>query len=267
MKKLHLLIPVALADNTPVALGHVGRSPTHIQVVNAHKPVLHVGASTHFLRGTQQHPHLTGTHLCKQLLLFGLCVGVVDKGDKMSPKEKKELSDEEKESKSMRKQIQEKLIKFATRILVFMYLTDYWELSLKDVITQLEPGLFKKITGRDVKDFELLVSLNVFNGFLMNDAIYKFKRYEDSSLSYTGIGKHEGEDIGGRDTVIKLQEYERLFFNQQVTTEAPAQAADDIPENPFAFAADTEEGEEETPPVPAPKKTAPAPSPRPQTSS
>ena len=74
-----------------------------------------------------------------------------------------ELSDEEKEYKSMRKKIQEKLIKFATRVPVFMYLTDYRERSLKDVITQLEPGLFKKVTGLDVKDFELLCSLGVFN--------------------------------------------------------------------------------------------------------
>jgi len=182
-----------------------------------------------------------------------------DKGDKMSPKEKKELTDEEKEYKSMRKKIQEKLIKFATRIPVFVYLTDYRERSLKDVITQLEPGLFKKVTGLDVKDFELLVSLNVFNGSLMNDAIYKFKRYEDSSLSYTGIDKHEGENIGGWDTVIKRQEYERLFFNQQDTMEAPAQAENDIPENPFAFVADTEEDEKETPPVPVPQPQTPRP--------
>jgi len=71
------------------------------------------------------------------------------------------LSDEEKEFKSLRKQIQEKLIKFATRIPVFMYLTDYRERSLKDIITQLEQGLFKKVTGLDVSDFELLVSLGV----------------------------------------------------------------------------------------------------------
>lgn len=44
----------------------------------------------------------------------------------------------------------------------FMYLTDYRERSLKDVITQLEPGLFKKVTGLDVKDFELLVSLGLY---------------------------------------------------------------------------------------------------------
>ena len=140
--------------------------------------------------------------------------------EKMTPKEKKEISEEEKEYKSLRKQIQEKLIKFATRIPIFMYLTDYRERSLRDVITQLEPGLFKKVTGLNVKDFELLCSLGVFNASLMNDAIFKFKRYEDSSLTYTGIDKHEGKDIGGWDTVIKREEYDRLFYNQQATMES-----------------------------------------------
>lgn len=142
--------------------------------------------------------------------------------EKLTPKERKELSEEEKEYKSMRKQIQEKLIKFATRIPVFMYLTDYRERTLKDVITQLEPGLFKKVTGLDVPDFEMLCTLGVFNASLMNDAIFKFKRYEDSSLSYTGIDKHEGMDVGGWDTVLKQKEYEQLFYNQQATMEAPA---------------------------------------------
>ena len=124
--------------------------------------------------------------------------------------EKKELTKEEKEYKSLRKKIQEKLIKFATRIPVFMYLTDYREKSLKDVITQLEPGLFKKVTGLTVEDFELLVSLDVFNSALMNDAVYKFKRYEDASLEYVGINKHEGENIGGYDTVITAEEYKTM---------------------------------------------------------
>ena len=127
-----------------------------------------------------------------------------ENGDKpLSPQEKKELTEEEKKYKSMRKQIQEKLIKFASRIPVFMYLTDYREHSLKDVITKLEPELFKKVTGLNIGDFELLVSLNVFNSALMNDAVYKFKRYEDSSLSYSGINRHEKEArIGLYDTVI-----------------------------------------------------------------
>ena len=139
----------------------------------------------------------------------------------LTPKQKKELSDEEKEYKSKRKQIQEKLIKFATRIPVFMYLTDYRERCLKDVITQLEPGLFKKVTGLSVKDFELLVSLGVFNDSLMNDAVYKFKRHEDASLSYTGINRHEGEDRGGWDTVLSDADYNKMFTLQQASMEAP----------------------------------------------
>jgi hypothetical protein len=136
-------------------------------------------------------------------------------GKPVTPKQKKQLTDEEKEYKSKRKLIQEKLIKFATRIPIFMYLTDYREYSLKDVITQIEPGLFKRVTGLNVNDFELLVSLGVFNGPLMNDAVYKFKRYEDSSLSYTGINKHEGENVGGFDTVINENEYKVLYGKQQ----------------------------------------------------
>lgn len=135
---------------------------------------------------------------------------------KLTAKEKKELSEEEKEYKGIRKQIQEKLIKFATRVPVFMYLTDYRERSLKDVITQLEPSLFNKVTGLSVKDFELLVSLGVFNSGLMNDAVYKFKRYEDASLAYTGINKHEGENIGLYDTVISAKDYNQTFENSSV---------------------------------------------------
>ena len=132
-----------------------------------------------------------------------------------NPKEKKEISEEEKEMKSKRKQIQEKLIKFATRIPVFMYLTDYRERCLKDVITQLEPGLFKKVTGLSVEDFNMLCSIGVFNAPLMNDAIFKFKRYEDASLTYTGIDKHANDEVGGWDTTIRKSQYEKLFYNQQ----------------------------------------------------
>ena len=128
----------------------------------------------------------------------------------LTKEEKKELTQAEKEYKSLRKQIQEKLIKFATRIPIFMYLTDYREKTLKDVITQLEPSLFKKVTGLSVEDFELLVSLNVFNSALMNDAVYKFKRYEDASLVYLGISKHKEEEIGLYDTVISKNDYDAI---------------------------------------------------------
>ena len=134
----------------------------------------------------------------------------------LTKKEKKQLTEDEKEMKSKRKMIQEKLIKFATRIPVFMYLTDFREQTLKDVITQFEPGLFQRVTGLDVKDFELLVSLNVFNSALMNDAVFKFKRYEDSSLNYTGIDNSMKDDsIGGYDTVISRNEYEDIYFKNE----------------------------------------------------
>jgi hypothetical protein len=128
------------------------------------------------------------------------------KDGELSKAEKKELTDEEKEYKNKRKQIQEKLIKFATRIPAFMYLTDYRENKLIDVITKIEPELFLTVTGLTVEDFNLLVRLRVFNTERMNEAVFAFRRYEDSSLRYTGIESHEGlTHIGGYDTVIAVE--------------------------------------------------------------
>jgi hypothetical protein len=84
-----------------------------------------------------------------------------------------------------------------------MYLTDFRENKLKDVITKLEPDLFMTVTGLTVQDFNLLVSLNVFNSTHMDQAVFAFRRYEDASLSYTGIESHEGlRFIGLYDTVV-----------------------------------------------------------------
>jgi hypothetical protein len=126
-------------------------------------------------------------------------------------KEKEELSKEEKEAKSLRKDIQDKLIKFATRIPIFMYLTDFREACLQDVITQLEPELFKRVTGLSIKDFELLASIGVFNESLMNDAIFKFRRYENASLDYTGINRHEGEKVGGWNTIVSNEDLDAIY--------------------------------------------------------
>lgn len=121
----------------------------------------------------------------------------------LSTREKKQLTDEEKEYKSKRKLVQEKLIKFATRIPAFMYLTDFRENTLQDIITKLEPDLFLAVTGLTVKDFHLLVRLRVFNTEQMNQAVFAFRRYEDASLSYTGIESHEGlTHYGLYDTVV-----------------------------------------------------------------
>ncbi|MHB1301416.1 MAG: DEAD/DEAH box helicase family protein [Burkholderiales bacterium] len=125
------------------------------------------------------------------------------KEGKLSEKQKKQLTEEEKEYKSKRKLVQDKLIKFATRIPAFMYLTDFRENTLQDVITKLEPELFLAVTGLTVKDFYLLVRLRVFNTEQMNQAVFAFRRYEDASLSYTGIESHEGLiHYGLYDTVV-----------------------------------------------------------------
>jgi len=121
----------------------------------------------------------------------------------LTAKQKAQLTEEEKEYKSKRKLVQEKLIKFATRIPAFMYLTDFRENTLQDVITKLEPELFLAVTGLTVKDFYLLVRLRVFNTEQMNQAVFAFRRYEDASLRYTGIESHEGLTYYGLyDTVV-----------------------------------------------------------------
>jgi hypothetical protein len=121
----------------------------------------------------------------------------------LTEKQQKQLTEEEKEYKSLRKKVQEKLIKFATRIPAFMYLTDFRENTLQDVITKLEPDLFLAVTGLTVKDFHLLVRLRVFNTEQMNQAVFAFRRYEDASLRYTGIESHEGlTHYGLYDTVV-----------------------------------------------------------------
>ena len=129
-----------------------------------------------------------------------------EKGDRLTDKKNRELTAVEKEYKSKRKQIQDKLRKFATRIPAFMYLTDFRENTLHDVITKIEPELFKTVTGLTVKDFDLLVSLGVFNATHMNQAVFAFRRYEDSSLAYTGIDSHPKlRHYGLYDTVVAVE--------------------------------------------------------------
>ncbi|MCC7087461.1 MAG: GIY-YIG nuclease family protein [Pirellulales bacterium] len=135
---------------------------------------------------------------------------IADDGE-LSEKEQRKLTEAERERKSLRKQVQEKLIKFAARIPVFMYLTDYREQRLKDVITKIEPKLFKRVTGLTTEDFERLVSLGVFNSALMNDAVWKFRRYEDSSLRYMGISRHKGLDVGLFDTALTEEDFQATF--------------------------------------------------------
>ncbi|MCW5935756.1 MAG: hypothetical protein KIT11_00420 [Fimbriimonadaceae bacterium] len=128
------------------------------------------------------------------------------KNGELTDGDQRQLLEEERELKSKRKRVQEKLIKFATRIPAFMYLTDYRENTLQDVILRIEPELFIAVTGLSIQDFHLLVQLKVFNTEQMNQAVFAFRRYEDSSLRYTGLESHEGlSQYGGWDTVIAVE--------------------------------------------------------------
>lgn len=87
-----------------------------------------------------------------------------------------------------------------------MYLTDYREESLEDVIRKLEPSLFKRVTGLDIDDFDLLLRIGVFNKAQMNDAILKFRRYEDTSLAYTGVNRHASDTrVGVMDSTVPIE--------------------------------------------------------------
>ena len=88
-----------------------------------------------------------------------------------------------------------------------MYLTDHREQTLYDVITEVEPKLFRRVTSLTVENFELLISLKLFNSPLMNSAILSFKRYENDSLNYKGYRRHIPKKIGLYDTVISTEEF------------------------------------------------------------
>jgi hypothetical protein len=124
----------------------------------------------------------------------------------------KELQEKQKESQGFKKKLREKLLKFITRIPVFMYLTDFREETLMDVIRNLEPELFRKVTGLTVDDFDRLCDVGVFNSSNINAAVFAFKRFEDYSLTYAG-GRVLSEDdwIGGFDSQVQRSELDEVL--------------------------------------------------------
>jgi len=113
---------------------------------------------------------------------------------------KEKLNEGEKKTKDeaakKRQGIKEKLQRFLTRIPAFMYLTDDREKTIYDIITQVEPKLFEKTTSLSLKDFERLVRAGVFNDSKMNDAVWKFRSFEEPSLSYSHMNTAT-QSVGG----------------------------------------------------------------------
>lgn len=119
-------------------------------------------------------------------------------GKKKATKEK--LSEDEKTQKKeavdKRATLREKLRRFLTRVPAFMYLTDDREKSVKDVISQLEPGLFEKVTGLKIEQFGQLVDAGAFDNSKMDDAVWKFRSFEEPSLRY-GTQTKLTDTVGG----------------------------------------------------------------------
>lgn len=136
-----------------------------------------------------------------------------EEGRDATPEEKKEEDAEKKERQSFKKKLREKLLKFITRIPVFMYLTDYREEALIDVIRNLEPALFTKVTGLTVREFDQMCEVGVFKQTKINSAIAQFRRFEDSSLEYVGgRSAHDGEEkIGLFDATVTRDQADEII--------------------------------------------------------
>lgn len=109
--------------------------------------------------------------------------------------------DDKKKNTSKREQWRKNCQIIIQRIPVFMYLTDYREDSLSDVILKIEPGLFKEVTFIDKEVFEDLCNIGLFNAIDLDHTIGDFRRLEEASLQYMGGGRIE-KNIGLLDTVV-----------------------------------------------------------------
>ena len=133
------------------------------------------------------------------------------KKDILTEAEKVQLNEDEKEIKNRRKEIQDKLLHFMSRLPVFMYMTDCREQTVNDVICTYEPDLFKLVTGLETDDYKTFIELGVFDSAKMNSACGAFRRYEHSSMTYSGINKHDGEEMGLFDISISPENYKKMF--------------------------------------------------------
>ena len=117
----------------------------------------------------------------------------VRKGKKPSSSGGVDTEPEDPEVKAARKAkrdqvntLRSKLLKFVQAVPVFMYLTDYREEALVDVITSLDTQLFERVTGLTLDDFHKLSEVGVFHPSHMNEAIWQFRLFERASLNYLG---------------------------------------------------------------------------------
>src|SRR5690606_37185882 len=122
------------------------------------------------------------------------------------PRAKGEPEDDElaavrKAKREQVKSLRAKLLKFVQAIPVFMYLTDFREQALVDVIESLDTQLFERVTGLTLEDFHKLSEVGVFHPAHMNEAIWQFRLLERTSLNYL--------DLDGVDTTEQIGLWDR----------------------------------------------------------
>ncbi len=86
------------------------------------------------------------------------------------------------EAKKKRQELRDKLLLFLCRVPLFMYLTDFREETLSDVIRRVETPLFIKVTGLQLEHFDQLCKIGVFNERALNGSIYAFRQQEKAHL-------------------------------------------------------------------------------------
>lgn len=104
-------------------------------------------------------------------------------GEEEDPAVKKARAEKRKQVTTLR----DKLLKFVQAVPVFMYLTDFREEALVDVIESLDSQLFERVTGLTISDFRTLSEIGVFHPGHMNEAIWQFRLFEEASLDYIGL--------------------------------------------------------------------------------
>ena len=81
--------------------------------------------------------------------------------------------------------------------------------TYKDLFKALNDADMHKWVLEKYKDNPHLLYTEIF------EEIKEIERYEDASLTYTGINKHEGKSIGLYDTVISSVDEAELFENKE----------------------------------------------------
>ncbi len=108
-------------------------------------------------------------------------------GGGSNTEEDPEVTAARKAKREQVKTLRSKLLKFVQAVPVFMYLTDFREEALVDVIESLDTQLFERVTGLTLDDFHKLSEIGVFHPAHMNEAIWQFRLFELASLDYLDI--------------------------------------------------------------------------------